>query len=93
MGIRMAVGASAQDVLGLVLREGLALAVAGVLAGAAASWIAAHWLGALIYGVSPHDPLSYGLALLLLPVAALLGCWRPARRAATANPADMIRED
>jgi hypothetical protein len=93
MGIRMALGAHVSDVLRLVLREGLALTAAGVLLGAAGSLVAARWLGALIYGVSPRDPLSYGLALLLLPAAALLGCWRPARRAATANPAEMIREE
>jgi putative ABC transport system permease protein len=93
MGIRMALGASAHDVLRLVLREGLALAAAGVLLGATASLIAARWLGALLYGVSARDPMSYGLALLLLPGAALLGCWRPAWRAAAANPADIIREE
>jgi predicted permease len=93
MGIRMAVGARARDVLHMVLREGLSLAAAGVLLGAAASFAAARWLSTLIYGVSPHDPMSYGLALLLLPAAALLGCWRPAWRAASANPADTIREE
>ncbi len=93
MGIRMALGARARDVLRLVLHEGLILTAAGVLLGAAGSLVAARWLGALLYGVSPRDPLSYGLALLLLPAAALLGCWRPARRAAAANPADMIREE
>jgi predicted permease len=93
MGIRMALGASARDVLSLVLREGLGLAAAGVLLGAAGSLAAARWLGGLVYGVSAHDPLSYGLALALLPGAALLGCWRPAWRAAAANPAETIREE
>jgi predicted permease len=93
MGIRAAVGASARDLLGLVLREGLALAVAGVLLGGVCALSAGHWLGALLYGVSARDPLSYGLAVVLLPAAALLGCWLPARRAATASPADMIREE
>ncbi len=60
---------------------------------AGAALIAARWLGALVYGVSPRDPLSYGLALLLLPAAALLGCWRAASRAAAANPAEIIREE
>jgi ABC-type lipoprotein release transport system permease subunit len=50
-------------------------------------------LGALLYEVSPGDPLSYSLALFLLPGAALLGCWRPAWRAATANPAEIIRQE
>jgi putative ABC transport system permease protein len=93
MGIRMAVGASARDVLGLVLWEGLTLAAAGVVLGAASAFAAARWLGALMYGVSTHDPLSYVLALALLPAAALLGCWRPAWRAAGSNPAEIIREE
>jgi ABC-type antimicrobial peptide transport system permease subunit len=93
MGIRAAVGASARDLLGLVLREGLVLAVGGVLLGAACALAAGHWLRALLYGVSARDPLSYGLAVVLLPAAALLGCWLPARRAAMASPADMIREE
>jgi len=86
-------GAGGRDVLRLVLREGLALAAAGVLLGAAASLVMAPWLGSLVYGVSAHDPLSYSLALLLLPAAALLGCWRPAWRASRANPADTIRAE
>ena len=93
MGIRMALGAGAGDVLRLILREGLGLAAAGVLLGAAAALGAARWLGTLLYGVSAQDPVSYGLALVLLPAAALLGCWRPAWRAAGANPADIIREE
>jgi putative ABC transport system permease protein len=93
MGIRMALGARARDVFRLVLREGLSLAAAGVLLGAIGTLLAARWLDTLIYGVSSRDPLSYGLALLLLPAAAFLGCWRPARRAATANPAETIRQE
>ncbi|MBI1895230.1 MAG: hypothetical protein HYS04_01645 [Acidobacteria bacterium] len=93
MGIRMAVGPGARDVLGMVLREGLALAAAGVLLGAGASLPAARWLDRLVYGVSARDPLSYSLALLLLPSAALLGWSRPAWRAAGANPAEIIRDE
>ncbi|MBZ5596094.1 MAG: ABC transporter permease [Acidobacteriia bacterium] len=93
MGIRMALGAGARDVFRLVLGEGLRLAAAGALLGAAAALIAAQWLGTLVYGVSPRDPLSYALAVLLLPAVALLGCWRPAWRAAAADPAQTIREE
>ena len=93
MGIRMALGAAAADVLRMVLREGLTLAAAGVLIGAVSAVVAARWLATLLYGVGPLDPLSYGLALLLLPSAALLGCWRPAWRAAAASPAEVIREE
>ena len=93
MGIRMALGAQAGDVQRLVLRQGLVLAAAGVLTGSASALVAARWLGALVYGVSPRDPLSYAAALVLLPVAALVGCWRPAWRAAEASPAETIREE
>jgi len=93
MGIRMALGASGGDVLRLVLREGLTLAAAGLLLGAAGAMVAARLLKALLYNISPFDPLSYGFALLLLPLAALLGCWRPAWRAAASSPAEVIREE
>ncbi len=93
LGIRAAVGANAQDLLRLVLWEGLGLTASGIAFGVAGALAAGRWLGTLLYGVSARDPLSYGLALLLLPAAALLGCWLPARRAAMANPSDMIRED
>jgi putative ABC transport system permease protein len=92
MGIRAAVGASGSDLLRLVLKEGAGLAAAGVLVGAIGSVVAGRWIASLLYGVSSVDPLSYGLALVLLSAAALLGCWRPAHRAAAANAADMIRE-
>jgi ABC-type antimicrobial peptide transport system permease subunit len=89
----MALGAGARDVLRLVMQQGLTLAAAGVLLGAAAAFAGARWLSTLVYGISPRDPLSYALALLLLPAAAFLGCWRPAWRAAAANPTEIIREE
>jgi predicted permease len=91
MGIRMAVGARASEVLRLVLSEGLWLAGVGVVLGVAGALASSQWLGSVLYGVSARDPVSYGLALVLLPGAAMLGCWRPARRAAKANPAETIR--
>lgn len=91
MGIRMAVGATTRDVLQLILREGIVLGVAGVLLGVVAAYFAARGLSALLYQVSALDPWSYFVALLLLPGAALLGCWCPAWRAAAANPAEIIR--
>jgi putative ABC transport system permease protein len=93
MGIRMAMGARAGDVLRLVLREGFTLIAVGVLIGAVGALVAARWLSGLVYGVSARDPLSYGFALLVLPAAGLLGCWHPAARAAAANPAGIIRDE
>jgi putative ABC transport system permease protein len=93
IGTRMAIGATTRDILRLVLREGAALVVAGVLLGLAGALAAAPGLRSLLYGVPPTDPVSVGLALLLLPAAALLGCWRPARRAASANPSQLLRAE
>jgi predicted permease len=93
MGIRMAMGARGRDVIHLVLREGMRLTFAGIVMGAVAALAAARWLAALVYGISARDPLSYALALVLLPAAALFGCWRPARRAASADPSQIIREE
>lgn len=93
IGIRMALGADARDILRMVLHEGFALAATGLLLGAVSAMVMARWLGTLLYGVGPLDPVSYGLALLMLPAAALLGCWRPARRASAANPTEVIRQE
>ena len=76
----------------LVVREGFTMAVAGVRVGTVTAVLAARGLAALLYGVGPFGVASYDLALLLLPAAALLGCWRPARRASTASPWEVIRE-
>ena len=93
MGIRMALGASASEVVRLVLQEGLILAIAGVVRGAAGAFFVARWLETFLYGVSPRDAASYALAFLLLPAAALFGCWLPASRAARANPAEIMRAE
>jgi putative ABC transport system permease protein len=93
MGIRMALGASGRDILRLVLREGLTLTAAGLLLGAVSAMVAARLLKALLYSVGPFDPLSYSFALLLLPLAALVGCWRPAWRAAASSPVEVIHEE
>jgi predicted permease len=93
MGIRMALGASVRNVLGMILREALAVSLIGVALGLLGAQAAAHWLSSLLYGITPTDFPSYAFALLLLPAAALLGCWRPASRAASANPAETIRQE
>ncbi len=93
MGIRMALGASTGDVLRLVMRQGLVLTTFGVVAGIGGAVLAARYLRSLLYGVSIADPVTYLSALVLLCGAALLGCWRPARKAASANPVEAIRAE
>jgi len=93
LGVRMALGATGRQVIALVMREGLRLTIIGVVLGLGGSLLAARYLRALIYGVSALDPLTYALAILVIPAAAILGCWRPARRAASTNPIDAIRNE
>jgi predicted lysophospholipase L1 biosynthesis ABC-type transport system permease subunit len=90
-GIRMAMGARRRDVLALVLREGLALTLLGLVPGLFASLALGKVLSSALYGVRPLEPLILaGLALLLLLVA-LLACYLPARRATRVDPAAALR--
>ena len=91
MGVRMALGATSSDVLRLVMREGLVLTAAGMLLGTVGALFVSRALESLIYGISAVDPVSYAIAVPVIALAALLGCWRPAAKAASANPVDALR--
>ena len=92
-GIRIAVGAEPSRVVRLVLREGIVLGLAGVTIGIVGALFAARWIAALLYEVSPTDPAVFvGLAIGLL-VVAVGSCYRPARRAAAADPMLALRAD
>lgn len=93
LGVRMALGASAKQVLGLVMREGLILTAAGMSLGIGGALLTSRFLKTLLYGVSSVDPLTYTLAIIIVPAAAILGCWRPARKAASTNPVEAIRTE
>jgi putative ABC transport system permease protein len=91
IGLRMALGAQAGEVLGLVLRRGLRLALFGVTLGLVAAFALTRLMKALLFGVSPTDPLTFvGISLLLLFVA-LAACWIPAWRATKIDPATTLR--
>jgi ABC-type antimicrobial peptide transport system permease subunit len=92
-GIRIAVGAEPSRVVQLVLREGFILGLAGVTIGVVGALFATRWLASLLYQVSPTDPAVYtGLAIGLL-VVAVASCYRPARRAAAADPLTALRAE
>jgi putative ABC transport system permease protein len=93
IGIRMALGAQASDVLGLIMRQGMLLAGIGAGLGLLAALLLARFLGSLLYGVRPEDPLILGAVLLTLIVAALLATYVPARRATRVNPIDSLRAE
>jgi putative ABC transport system permease protein len=93
MGIRLALGAPARRVLGLVVGQGMLLAAAGVALGLAAAFAATRLLRALLYEVSPTDPLTFiALPVVLLAVAALAS-YLPARRATRIDPMTALRAD
>jgi ABC-type antimicrobial peptide transport system permease subunit len=76
-----------------VLREGLVLAVAGVTIGVFVAYLAARGMGALLAGVEPGDPLTIAGAAALCFVTAVVGCIRPAVRAASVDPITVLRGD
>ena len=94
IGIRLALGAQSRNILRMVLREGLALAIAGAAVGAGLlRWSLSHLMAGVLYGVRPTDPLTFvGVALLLIGVA-LLACYFPARRAIRVDPLAALRHD
>jgi ABC-type antimicrobial peptide transport system permease subunit len=87
----MALGASAPDLLRLVLSRGLALTAGGVVLGATAALEASRLLGYLLYKVSPRDPLAFGSAFAIIAVASLAACVVLARRATRTDPIQAIR--
>jgi predicted permease len=91
IGIRVALGARAQDVVGMVLRQGLALAGAGIVAGAAIAMGATRMIESMLYGISPTDPAAFLGVVLVLAAIALAASWVPARRAAKVEAMEVLR--
>jgi predicted permease len=91
LGVRMALGARAADLLRLVMSRGLALTAAGVLLGAIAGLTLTRLMNNLLYKVSPRDPLAFGSAFVVMIIVALLACLLPAWRAIRIDPARALR--
>jgi predicted permease len=91
IGIRSALGAHPHDVIRLVIEQGIALALAGIAIGVAASFGVTRYLQSMLFGVQPSDPLTYVATALLIVVVALLSCYLPARRAANVDPMVALR--
>lgn len=93
IGVRMALGAQAKNVLQLVIGQGLRMAFIGVVLGLGGAWGLTRLMKTLLYGVEPTDLRTFGGIAILLLVIAALACWLPARRATKVDPLEALRSD
>jgi putative ABC transport system permease protein len=90
IGVRMALGAAAEDVLRMVLRQGMALAGIGLAIGLVAALAVTRLMGTMLFSVGASDPVVYLSIAALLAATAALACWIPSRRAARIDPAKTL---
>ena len=93
IGVRMALGARGGAVVRLVVGQGMRLAALGAGLGVAFALLLGRVIAALLYGVGPHDPVTFAAVVVLLLGAALLACWVPARRASRVDPLIALRAE
>ncbi|MCL4851431.1 MAG: FtsX-like permease family protein, partial [Bryobacteraceae bacterium] len=93
LGLRMALGADATSVLGLVLSRSLVLMVGGIALGLALNLALTRFVSSLLYGVTATDPVTFGASSALLAAVALLAAYLPARRATRIDPMEALRHE
>jgi predicted permease len=92
LGLRMALGAGASDLMRMVMSHGLALTAGGVVLGGVAALGLTRLIGNLLYKVSPRDPLAFGLAFVVMTIASVAACFLPAWRATRTDPVQALRD-
>jgi len=93
IGVRMALGATPGEVFRLVIGDGLRITTIGIAVGVVGSVLMARWLTALLFGVTPGDPLTLGITAGLLLLVAAAACYLPARRATRVDPMVALRAE
>jgi putative ABC transport system permease protein len=92
IGVRIAVGAQASNILSLVMRQGFKIVSVGLAVGLITAVAVGRFINSMLYGVSENDPVTLGFAVLVLLLAGLLACLLPALRAARIDPITALRE-
>ena len=92
LGLRMALGADAGNLVRLIMSNGLALTAVGVVVGTAAALGLTRLMGSLLYKVSPRDPVVFGWAFVVMMIAASMACFLPAWRATRTDPVRALRD-
>ena len=93
IGVRMALGARAQQVLFMILRECSWLAILGITSGLIAAIFLARFIGSMLYGLKPSDPVTLIASTLILLAVAIVAAYGPARRASRTDPMQALRHD
>jgi putative ABC transport system permease protein len=93
LGVRVALGAQAWDVVRLVVRDGLRVAGVGIAIGAVAALWASRWIKPLLFNVSPKDPAVFAIVAVTLITVAIAASWIPALRASRVDPSVALRSD
>jgi putative ABC transport system permease protein len=93
IGIRVALGASPRQLWGMVIGHGLKLAVGGVAIGVAVAFGVTRFLGFMLYGIAPNDPVTFTSVAAFFAVVAVAACWIPARRAMRVDPMVALRNE
>jgi len=93
LGLRMALGATHQNVLRMILREGLSVVLIGIGLGLVEALLLARWIKSLLFGIAPADPVTFLSVGILLTLVALAACYIPARRAVRVDPMVALRHE
>jgi putative ABC transport system permease protein len=93
IGVRMALGARRSSVVAMVVRQGLVLAAAGIVAGTLVAAMLTKLLASLLYGTSPTDPLTFAAIPVVFLLVAAIACFVPARQATSIDPLTALRQE
>jgi putative ABC transport system permease protein len=93
IGVRMALGARAPDILKMVIIQGMRHVLLGLILGLAGSFALTQWVGSAVFGLSPNDPITFVMVALLVFAVAFVACYLPAWRATKVNPSTVLRNE